>query len=229
VPLSIAPPWFGPDVVRSADESTVAFLAGADATQARVLTCRRIGAAVLASDRPMNIPNAGFLPEDRTGPALALSIDGSWVIWRATGGSEECFARETRPGTRAPVQHLTGPANFDNTLNDTGVIAFFGAASAVLAAGRNQTNGIGRADLYRIDLASPSGFTVQNLSVTSGITQPPFDYGALNTADGLYQVPGATPGFVMLVSAGAGRDAVDRPERARSRSSIASSRSTRST
>lgn len=205
VGLPIRPAWFGPDVVRSADESTVAFLAGADGARARVLTCRRAGAAVLASDRSMNIPNAGFLPEDPSGPALALSTDGSWVAWRAVGSSRECFVRETSLGSRAPSQHLTGPADFSNTLNDTGVIAFFDRASFVMVAGRERSDGIGRADLFRIDLASPSGFTATNLSLTSGVAQSPFDYGSLRTGDGLFQVPGPTPAFVMLDGAGTGR------------------------
>ncbi len=206
VNLPISPVWFGPDVVRSADESTVAFLAGADATHVRVLTCRRTGASVLASDRAMDIPGAGFLPEDPSGPALALSTDGSWVAWRAEGSiSRECFVRETRPGPRAPSQQLTGPADFFYTLNDTGVIAFFDRDSAVLVAGRERSDGIGRADLFRIDLASPSGFTATNLSLTSGVTQPPFDYGSLSTGDGLFQVPGPTPAFLILDGDGAGR------------------------
>jgi len=206
VTLPFTPPWFGPDVVGSADESTVAFLAGADVSQARVLTCRRLGHAVMASDRAMNIPGAGFLPEDHTGPALALSTDGSWVIWRGSGGggSQECFARETRSGPRAPSQHLTGPTHFDNTLNDTGVIAFFGRESAVMAVGRDQSNGIGRGDIYRVDLNALTGFTATNLSLTSGITAPPFDYGMLDTGDGLYQVPGLAPAFLAFVGAGTG-------------------------
>jgi hypothetical protein len=205
VSLPISPLWFGPDVVRSADESTVAFLAGADGTHVRVLTCHRTGGSVPASDSAMNIPGAGFLPEDPTGPALALSTDGSWVAWRVEGSSRECFVRETRPGPRAPSQLLTGPTAFSNTLNDTGVIAYIDRDSAVLVAGRERSDGIGRGDLYRIDLASPSGFTATNLTRTSGIIQPPFDYGTLSTGDGLFQVPGPSPAFVMLDGDGAGR------------------------
>jgi hypothetical protein len=196
VGLPISPTWFGPDVVRSADESTVAFLAGSDALHVRVLTTRRTGAAVLASEQSMEIPGAGFLPEDSTGPALALSTDGSWVAWRAEGSTRECFVRETRPGARAPTQLVTGPADFDYTLNDTGVIAFFDHDSAVMVVGRQQIEGIGRGDLYRVDLTS-TGFTATNLTQTSWIIRPPYDYGTLSTADGMYQVPGPTPSFVL--------------------------------
>lgn len=206
VDLPIVPTWFGPDAVRSADESTVAFLAGVNVTRARVLTCRRGGAAVMASDTPMHIPGAGFLTEDPSGPALALSTDGSWVAWRAVNWiSREVFVRETRPGPRAPGQHVTGDAHFYYTLNDTGVISFFDHDSAVLFAGRNSSDGIGRGDLFRVDLAFPSGITASNLSLTSGVTQPPFDYGTLSTADGLYQVPGPSPAFVVHDSGGTGR------------------------
>jgi hypothetical protein len=204
VDLPIAPSWFGPDVVRSADQSTVAFLAGADPTRALVLISRRFGGAVVASDRAMSIPDAGFLPDDPSGPALALSTDGSWVAWRAEGISREVFVRETRPSPRAPSQHVTGSTHFGYTLNDTGVISFFDRDSAVLAAGRDLSAGIDRGDLFRIDL-SLTGITVTNLSKTSGITQPPYDYGTISTDDGLFQVPGPSPAFVLRDRAGTGR------------------------
>jgi len=75
----------------------------------------------------------------------------------------------------------------------------------VLVAGRHQSDGIGRADLYRIDLAAPSGFTATNLTQTSGTLVPPFDYGTLSTADGLFQVPGASAAFVVQDGGGTGR------------------------
>jgi len=204
VNLPMAASWFGPDAVRSADQSTVAFLAGDGPARAFVLTSRRFGDAVLTSDRPMNIPNAGFLPEDPSGPALALSTDGSWAAWRGVGISKEIFVRETRPSQQTPSQHVTGPSHFGYTLNDTGVISFFDHDSAVLAAGRDLSPGIDRGDLYRIDLAS-GGFTARNLTLTSGVSQPPFDYGSMSTDDGLFQVPGSSTSFVLLDRAGAGR------------------------
>src|SRR5262245_7653119 len=204
VNLPIALAWFGADAVRSADQSTVAFLAGDLPTRALVLTVRRSGSAVLVSDRPMNIPGAGFLPEDPSGPALALSTDGSWAAWRGVGGTREVFVRETRPGQRAPRQQVTGPALFSNTLDDTGVISFFDTDSAVFVAGKEASNGIARADLYRIDL-SPTGIAASNLSQTSGLALPPFDYGTVSTADGLFQVPGPSASFVLRDRAATGR------------------------
>jgi hypothetical protein len=182
--------WYGPDVVHSADESTVAFLAGDDVAQALVFTCKRAGGAAQASASPMRIVGAGFLPEEPAGPTLALSTDGSWVVWRAEGTTRECFARETRAGTRPPDLHLTGSTHFDYTLNDTGVIAFFDPDSLAMLAGLHDDDGIQRAELFRLDLA-PTAFVPRNLTLTSGITQPPFDYGTLETERGLFQAPSA--------------------------------------
>jgi len=191
VTLPIAARWHGPDVVASADGSTVAFLMGDDVNRALVFTCRRTGAALQASTQPMRIPGACFLPEDSRGPTLALSTDGSWVAWREDESSREAFVHETRSASAASDLHLTGPATFDNTLNDTGVIAFFDPNSAVMVVGRQESGGIGRGDLFRIDLtAGSSSFSASNLSGTSGIHRPPYDYGELDQAEGLWHVPG---------------------------------------
>lgn len=197
--------WFGPDAVRSADGSTVAFLAGEGVTRALVFTCGSSGDALQASDRPMNLPGAGFLPEDPTGPALALSPDGNLVAWRAEGSSRECFVRATRAQNRPTDLQLTGPAHFDNTLNDTGVISFFEPRVLGLAMGRRGAEGLVRADYFRIELDAAGNPVPGNLSLTSGILQPPFDYGTLETADGLFRVPGAPASFVLHDGAGAGR------------------------
>ncbi|HEX6884716.1 MAG TPA: hypothetical protein VF530_15180 [Planctomycetota bacterium] len=206
VDLPLDADWFGSDVVASADESTVAFVAGIEPTRARVLTCRRFGDAVLASDRSMHVSGGGFLPEDRTGPALALSTDGSWVAWRAQGTySREVFVRETRSGSRPPREQLTSDANFYYTLNDTGVIAFFDRDSAVLFVGRGQGGDIGIGDLFTVDLSASAAPAFANLTGTSGDVVVPFDYGTLNTADGLFQVPGSSPSFLVHDRDGQGR------------------------
>jgi hypothetical protein len=71
-------------------------------------------------------------------------------------------------------------------------------------AGQETGNGIARADLFRVDLA-PTGITAENLTLTSGIAQPPFDYGTLSVADGLFQVTGPSTSFVLRDRAGEGR------------------------
>lgn len=195
---------YGPDVVTSADGTSAAFLAGDSINRALVFTCRASGDALQASATPMRIPNAGFLPESATGPHLALSSDGSWVAWRREGSSSELFVRETRPGPRPGDLQVTGDAHFDDTLNDTGVIAFFGTNSLFAVVGKEDDDGIDKADAFRIDLA-PGSLTASNLSRTSGIVRPPFDYGTLDTSNGLYQVGASQPAFFAHDDDGGGR------------------------
>jgi hypothetical protein len=187
-------PAFGLDVVTSADQSTVAFLAGDTSNRLHVFTCRRTGDAVQASDTAMRIPGAGFLPDERSGPHLALSTDGSWVAWRRDSSSAEVYARETRPGTR-PDLHVSADAHFEDTLNDTGVIAFFDPDSFVMVAGRDDDGDISKSDLFAVDLTT-SGPTARNVSRTSGDLTPPFDYGDLETSEGLWRLPGAQLSFL---------------------------------
>jgi len=190
---TVAARWTGPDVVASADGSAVAFLMGDDVSRALVFTCWRSGDIAQVSTQPMRIQGAGFLPEDVRGPAMALSPDASWVAWRQDDSSREFFVHETLAPSVASDLHLTGSTHFDNTLNDTGVIAFFDPNSLVMVVGRQESGGIGRADLFRVDLSpGTTSFSASNLSGTSGILQPPFDYGSLDTAQGLWHIPGTS-------------------------------------
>jgi hypothetical protein len=180
--------WFGADVVTSADQSTAAFLAGSGPDRALVFTLTRSGPALQASERAMPIRGGGFLPESAGGPWLALSSDGSFVAWCA---DEEAYVHETGAAARAVDVHLSGDATLESTLNDTGVLAFFDTGSLLFAAGREGSEGVERADLFRIDLTRGSGsFAITNLTRTSGQSSPPFDYGTLRVRDGLRMVPG---------------------------------------
>lgn len=189
--------WFGSDVVASADGSTVALVAGDDSTHAFVFTCKSGGDALQATTHAMNLPGAGFLPEAVAGPTLALSTDGSRLAWKSQDSSGECWLRDLRPGIPPQDVQVTGSANFDNTLNETGVIAFLDLDSIVLIVGRSQSDGIGKADFYRVDLGAGGSLSATNLTRTSGLVQVPFDYGHLSTADGIYQAPGANPCYVV--------------------------------
>jgi len=190
LPLPVPRSWFGSDVVASADQSTVAFFAGTGADRALFFTLKRTGPVLQASERAMPARGAGFLPEAQGGPWMALSGDGSFLAWCS---DEELFVHETGPAARAADTHLSGDATLESTLNDTGVLAFFDADSLLFGAGREGSEGVERADLFRIDLTRGSGsFAVTNLTGTSGQTRPPFDYGTLRVRDGLRLVPGTT-------------------------------------
>jgi hypothetical protein len=204
VPLSPSwPAWLGEELVTSADESCAAAIAGSDPSSAFVHTFRAAGEAVRATLAPAHLSGAAFLPERLDGPALALSSDGSCLAWRTEGASRECWLRE--PAAGGPDVHLTGPAMFDDTLNDTGVIAFVDADSLVVLVGEDEGEGLEYADVYHVRFGPEGTLSVTNLTRTGPLT-PPFDYGRLALEDGLHQLPG-TPAWLAL-------DRSDDPSRA---------------
>lgn len=190
--------WYGPDLVFSADRSTAAFLFGEDEKKAHVCVVNASGPFRQVSAQAMEIRGAGYLPEVQGGPTMALSSDGSYVAWRNEESSREVFVRETGSGTRPGDIHVSGDGTLESTLNDTGVLAFFDASSLLFAAGREGSEGVQRADLFRIDLTrGSSSFAVTNLTRTSGQSQPPFDYGTLRASDGIRLVPGGGGALVL--------------------------------
>lgn len=183
--------WFGEDVVASRDGSTVAFLAGHSPDEAHVYVCRSTGPIVRVTTAPDRLAGAGFLPGALHGPNLALSTDGSRVAWTSlTDDSRECWVA----AVGAAPEHLTADERFDDTLNDAGVISFFDPDSLVILVGEGQD--IGEGDLYRVDL---DGLAIENLTGTSGILQPPHDYGTVVAVDGVHELPGRA-GWLLLDS-----------------------------
>jgi len=189
-PLSSVPAYIGPGLVASADGSTVAVVAGESATQAHVFAFHSSGPAVCVTDTPAAVVDPGFLPQSPAGPNLALAPDGSRAAWKVTGVSGEIFSRRV-PGSvvPAPVQ-ITGDLNFTDTLNDTGVIAFFDPNSVFLLVGeRNGAGGIENADIYRATFTN-GNMALSNMSNTSGDTTVPFtSKGNLETTDGVHVFP----------------------------------------
>ncbi len=187
VPFPFPIDWFGPDLVQSADGSTVALICGTSPTHAWVFICRSSDEAFQASATPTALSGAGYLPECKGGPTLALAPDGSRVAFRTEGASRECWTNIVSPGSGRPDRLLTGDESFSYTLNDTGVIAFFSPSSIVLLVGRADQEEIERGDLFRID--GLDGIPkITNLTWTSYDLFPPFDYGRLSTALGVLQV-----------------------------------------
>jgi hypothetical protein len=170
---------------------------------------RQHGTLGVRERRPAPIANPGFGTFD--GPTLALSPDGKRAAWKTmvqtptvTG---ECFSRKVPVQPTPPELQITADQNFTNTLNDTGVIAFFDPNSVVLIVGEfNGVLGIEKADVFRATFPIGAGapqFT--NLTNSSGDTTVPFlSKGDLNTADGIYQLPGGA-GSVYFVSGSSGQ------------------------
>jgi len=184
--------YWGDGMVASADGSTLAVVAGVNATQAHVYTLRATGDAVCVNDTPAPIQGPGFSTE--SGPNLALAPDGSRAAWKTLdvlGG--ESFSRAVPTVTTPPETQITADANFTDTLNDTGVLAFFDRDSVILLVGEpNGVGGIENADFYRATFPAGGGaLQLSNLTNTSGDSLAPFDEkGDLETADGIYQIPG---------------------------------------
>ncbi len=190
-PAPATPLHFGNGLVKSADDSTVALIAGEAPSQAHVFAFGLHGAPVRVNEVPAAIADPGF--GTQASPTLALAPDGSRVAWKTNGPTGECFSRKVSRLTVPPEHHVTGDQSFTDTLNDTGVIAFFGANQLVMLVGEaNGAGGIEKADLYLATFASGVATpALTNLTATSGDTVAPFlAKGDLETTDGIYQVPG---------------------------------------
>src|SRR5262245_6093641 len=188
-----SPTWFGADVVKSAGEKAVAFVAGRNPDRALVFVCAAAGSAIQASLEPARLSGAGFLPERSTGPLLALSTDASWVAWCTEDEySRECWLGRVGAPAGAPAYQVTQDANFEDTLNDTGVISFVSPDSFCVLVGETE-NGhgpLGEADLFRVDAAASGPPLITNLTLTSGLAVPPHSYGTLRAGDGISLLPG---------------------------------------
>ena len=187
------PDWIGEDIVTSADGSTAAVIAGSAPELAFVYAVRSTGPAFQVTDTADALSGAGFLPEVLIGPTLALAPDGSKVAWRSEGPvSAEVFVDEVLAPVPAAV-HVTGDANFTDTLNDSGVITFYSPDDLVVLVGETDNQNaatIDRADLYGVNVADLGSPVFSNLSMTSGDGTAPFLLsGTLETGAGLVQAP----------------------------------------
>jgi hypothetical protein len=202
--------YFGNGISRSADGSTVAVIAGVSAAQAHVFTFGLSGPAVCVNDVAAPIADPGFGTD--AGPLLALSPDGRRAAWKTFGLSGECYSRRV-PGPATPPEfQITSDLHFADTLNDTGVIAFFDPDSVVVLVGEpNGAGGVENGDLYRADFPAGNGApTFTNLTRTSGDLSAPFTTkGELETSDGIYQIPGQA-GAVYFVDGSSGEGEVYR-------------------
>lgn len=198
--------YWGDGLVASADQSTIGVVAGTSASQAHVFTFRASGDAVCVNDIPAPIQGPGFATE--SGPNLALSSDGSRAAWKTLdplGG--ECFSRRVPLTATPPEVQITADANFTDTLNDTGVLAFFDPDSVILIVGEpNGAGGIENGDFYRARFPVGGGaLQLTNLTNTSGDGVAPFDEkGDLETSDGIFQIPGEL-GSVFFVPGSSGQ------------------------
>jgi len=150
------------------------------------------GFAVRVTEVATHLSGAGFEPEVRDGPYLALSTDASLAAWRVEGPEREVFAGPVKVATPKPGKHLTGDNLFTDTLDDSGVIGFLGPKLLIAMIGEGAGfQGVENADMYEFDLdAGGTPSTVVNLSATTGNTTTPFEGGILTTSGDLFRIPG---------------------------------------
>jgi hypothetical protein len=185
------PGWIGSELVSSADESSVAFVAGSAPARAQIFVLDRSHDARAVTEHEAPLSGAGFLPEQDAGPTLALSTDGSHVAWRTEGLEREAWVRTTN-AHGGPELHITGDADFEDTLNDTGVIAFHSRDELTLFVGEgNATDALAEADLFRVRVEAAGTLAIADLSRTNERAERPFGYGRLSLADGFFRLPGA--------------------------------------
>ncbi|HEX6885030.1 MAG TPA: hypothetical protein VF530_16765 [Planctomycetota bacterium] len=210
-PVGVTLTHFGNGLVGSADGSTMAVIAGTSPSLMHVFTFRLGGPAICVNDVPAAITDPGFGTE--AGPTLALSPEGGRAAWKTIDPvSGEIFSRLVPSQPTPPEVQLTADAHFTDTLNDTGVIAFFDRDSVMMIVGEpNGAGGIEKGDLYRVTFPLGGGQPAfSNLSNTSGDAVAPFDFkGELETSDGIFQIPGQT-GSVYFVDGSSGQGEVYR-------------------
>ena len=185
-PSGATPAWFQRQVVASENGLFAATVAGDSPIAEFVWVFGRFGGAQQASLTPDRIAPAGFEPEVRSGPWLAVSDDGARVAWRSevstSGYGAELFLAERTPLGVALAEHVTRDELFDPYIDEIGQFSFGpGGRLSFLAGDASSSSGSGlfRCDAFAAELL-PGGLDARNLTASSGQPLPPFTlYGLL--------------------------------------------------
>jgi hypothetical protein len=194
-----APAWWDGGVAVSADGSTAATIAGAAPDAGHVLCLGRTGTAEPVDPAPQHLSGAGFLPGSHGGPYLALSADGTTAAWRTVvpetptqAASREAWLGRVQPTAGDAPEQLTKDGHFSDTLDETGLIGFVSATTALLGVGELADPSVpGASDIDGMDLylatRNPDGTTtIANATLTSGVAVEPFQKGELATEEGVF-------------------------------------------
>jgi len=117
------------------------------------------------------------------GPWLALSPDGARVAYRASSLQSDVLVS---PVPQPDPEILTGDADFVDTIDNAGVLAFVGPFTLTFVAGETALDGaVDSADVFEAAIDPLGGeVTTTNVTATSGFTSPPFlDPGELEVLD----------------------------------------------
>src|SRR6185436_7433101 len=84
-----------------------------------------------------------------------------------------------------PPEQVTADALFEDTLDNAGILGFSAQAGLLFAAGEVDVGGtLDGADLY-VAFATAGAPQVENVTLTSGVTSPPFQAGELEVRAGV--------------------------------------------
>ncbi|MFN0006922.1 MAG: hypothetical protein ACKVXR_03365 [Planctomycetota bacterium] len=177
------PAWFSGQVVSSRNGQWVATTAGSSDTALHVYAVGSTGAARRASATPQTVQSIGTLPEEASGPNLAISDDGALCAWRVleptpVGATRECFVGRTQPLPGEMPERLSSDQNFLDTLDEVGLFHFRPTGKLLIAVGERATppeTGVEKADLFEVTLPTGGPASFLNLTMSSGDATVPFD------------------------------------------------------
>jgi len=202
------PAHFSGEVAFSSNDQWAVTTAGDAPDLLHVFAFGPAGVALQVTAIAQALSPAGYQPEHRHGPYLAISDDGSHCAWRVeTAVSTEAFlARVPQPVTQ-PAHELTQDANFIDTIDEIGDFFFRPLTNVlVFAAGELSTTGppvLENLDYYSGALPASGGPTLLNLTQSSGIALPPFVQAAELKPTATAIVPGS-PRVLMHTSSSGG-------------------------
>ncbi len=163
-----------PELAADRDATCVAFVTENSSGRRHIRLADGTGAVTLVTP----LPGSYDLPryDSPLGPMLAVSPGGLHVAYRARLPTRELLVQRT--DSPAPVMQVTGDLNFDDTIDNVGVIEFVGISLLVFIAGEVDPllpdGPIGSADVYRMDALTGES-SLLNLTQTSGFATTPFD------------------------------------------------------
>lgn len=193
VPIpSGTPPFLSQESAWSPGRTRVVTTGGSSAIAQFPLVFARTGTAQIASSAPANMVGASYLPMSASGPTLAVDDSGECVAWVAQEPTtRELYVSEV---AQAAPHHVSSDDNFADTFGETGVISVQVPGTFLFAVGSPDgrvPGGVEGADFYSATLLPGGGFTVANVTATSGDLVAPYEGDPTVTPQEQLAVPGA--------------------------------------
>jgi len=203
-PSGGAPPAFLVEEMAVSENGEVLIVLGGPAEKnVDLYVVTAAGAATNLTQSSAEYLPPGYEPYESHGPYLALSSDGSRVMYiEDVNDAKELFIRDVVLPT--PV-HVTSDAWFDISIDNPGSLgSVIPPTGEVVFIAGTEHNGVD-ADVYAAS-ATGLNLTVQNLSGTGGVTPPFPSVSTLNLLD-IFQIEGSA-NVVAILAKPTGQDLV---------------------